>query len=365
MSNLIHIDKDYKQWITSLSKRFRKGQIKASIGVNKEMLHFYWELGHDIVTLNAEQRWGSAFMHTLSQDLRREIPDATGLTQSNLYYIKKFYLLYSQSATIFPQVVGKSHSVDSQSPDTDFPALLSAVPWGHHRYIIDKCKGDVNKALFYVHQTVENGWSRAVLLNWIDTDLYERQGKAITNFSTTLPDETSDLVQEITKDPYDFAFAGITGKYNERKLKDALLQNITDFLIELGTGFAYVGKEYRLQIGETENFIDLLFYNLKLRCYVAIEVKIDKFDARDIGQLGTYVTAVNHILRDQQNDNPTIGLLICKSKDNTLAQYALEGYNLPLGISEYELQKIYPAKIEGLMRTIKDIEDEISDNHKP
>ena len=158
---------------------------------------------------------------------------------------------------------------------------------------------------------------------------------------------------------------GITGKYNERKLKDALLSNITKFLVELGTGFAYVGKEYRLQIGETENFIDLLFYNLRLRCYVAIEVKIDKFDSRDIGQLGTYVTAVNHLMRDEEKDNPTIGLLICKSKDNTLAQFALESSSQPLGISEYELQKLYPAKLEGTMPTIDELENTLNDLTTP
>ena len=202
----------------------------------------------------------------------------------------------------------------------------------------------------------------ALLLNWIDTGLYERKGKAITNFRTTIPETTSDLAQELTKDPYNFAFAGVTKKYNEAQLKDALLTNITNFLIELGTGFAYVGKEYRLQIGDTEKFIDLLFYNIKLRCYVVVEVKIDKFDSRDIGQLGTYVTAANHILREGDKDNPTIGLLICRSKDNTLAQYALESSSQPIGISEYELEKFYPQKIEGTIPTIKEIESKLNED---
>ena len=349
MSKLIHIDSDYKQWIQALSKRYRQSQIKASVHVNQEMLVYYWQLGRDIVHLNAEQRWGSGFMRSLSQDLKEELPDATGLTERNLYYCKKFYLLYNQEDIILPQVVA------------EFQTLISAVPWGHHRYIMDRCGEDTARALFYVRQTVENGWSRAVLLNWMDSNLYERQGKALTNFSATLPEETSDLAREITKDPYDFAFAGITDKYNEKTMKAALLTNMTQFLVELGTGFAYVGREYRLKIGETENLIDLLFYNLQLRCYVAIEVKIDKFDARDIGQLGTYVTAVNHILRDPEKDNPTIGLLVCKSKDNTLAQYALESSSQPLGISEYELQKLYPTKVEGTIPTIAEIESVAND----
>ena len=377
MSKLIHIDSEYKQWIRELKSRYRRSQIKAAVKVNHEMLAYYWQLGRDIVQLQAEQRWGSGLMRSLSQDLKQELPDATGLTLSNLYYCKKFYLLYNEQVAKFPQVVGKLESKDvkqiipqvvGQSQDEILPqvgakiyALLSAVPWGHHRYIMDKCEGNTGKALFYVRQTVENGWSRAVLLNWLDSNLYERQGKALTNFSATLPEETSDLAREITKDPYDFGFAGITGKYNEKTMKAALLTNMTQFLVELGTGFAYVGREYRLKIGETENLIDLLFYNLTLRCYVAIEVKIGAFDARDIGQLGTYVTAVNHILRDPEKDNPTIGLLVCKRKDNTLAQYALESSSQPLGISEYELQKLYPTKVEGTIPTIAEIESVAND----
>ncbi len=350
------LDKDYKQWVATLGKRFRQSQIKAAVSVNSEMLRFYWELGRDIVEMQAEQRWGDKLVRNLSRDLQNEIPDSCGLTIRNIYYCKKFYSTYNQLFTNVPQVVAQFR----QQKLSQVEAELFAIPWGHHRYILDKCENDPQKGLFYVRQTLENGWSRAVLLNWMDSGLYERQGKALTNFKVTLPDASSDLAQEITKDPYNFAFAGITGRYNERRMKDALLHNITNFLVELGTGFAYVGREYRLQIGETENFIDLLFYNLRLRCYVAIEVKIDKFDSSDIGQLGTYVTAVNHLLREEGKDNPTIGLLICKSKDNTLAQFALESSSQPLGISEYELQKLYPARIEGTMPTVEEIENELN-----
>ena len=359
MDTVSIIDGDYRKWVEDLGKRFRQSQIKAAVSVNSEMLRFYWELGRDIVEMHAEKRWGDNLMLNLSKDLQNAIPNSSGLTVRNIYYCKKFYCLYNQQFEILPQTVAQ---LEGQSEPTILPqavAQLFSIPWGHHRYIMDKCGDNPDMALFYVRQTIENGWSRAVLLNWMDSNLYERQGKAITNFKATLPEVNSDLAQEITKDPYNFAFAGITGKYNERKLKDALLSNITQFLVELGTGFAYVGKEYRLQIGETENFIDLLFYNLRLRCYVAIEVKIDKFDSRDIGQLGTYVTAVNHLLRDEQKDNPTIGLLICKSKDCTLAQYALESSSQPLGISEYELQKLYPAQLEGTMPTVDEFESNL------
>ena len=348
------IDQAYKKWVKELALRYKNSQIKASIKINTEQLKYNWMLGRDIVEMNVEKRWGESVITQLSKDLRNELPGIQGLSKSNIYYCKKFYLLYRSIAVIFQQPVGKNTPTESV-PVQQLTGIFE-IPWGHHCVIMDKVKGDIDKALFYVGQTIENGWSRAVLLNLIDTDLYERQGKALTNFERNLPAPESGLAQEITKDPYSFAFARITGTYNEKRLKDALLANISKFLIELGTGFAYVGKEYRLQIGEVENFIDLLFYNLKLRCYVVIEVKIEKFDSRDIGQLGTYVTAVNHILREEGKDNPTIGLLICKSKDNTLAQYALESSSQPLGISEYELGKFYPEKVEGTIPTIAEIE---------
>ena len=350
MSKSINIlDKDYIQWIKELSSRYRRSQIKAAVKVNEEMLRFYWELGRDIVEKKAESRWGSGFMKNLSYDLKAANPDATCFSQTNLLYMKNFYLLYSPYVAITPQVVEQ------------IKKDLFSMPWGHHRFIIDKVKGDAEKALFFVRQTVVNGWSRNMLLNFLDTDLYERQGKALTNFTSTLPDETSDLAQELTKDPYDFAFTGITGHYNERLLKDALLNNITQFMVELGTGFAYVGKEYRIQVGEREQFIDLLFYNLNLSCYVVVEVKIGKFEFADVGQLGGYVVSCNHILRKEGRDNPTIGLLICKEKDRIQAQYALESSSQPLGISEYELEKFYPEKIEGTIPTIKEIEEKLKD----
>lgn len=237
---------------------------------------------------------------------------------------------------------------------------IISIPWGHHMLLIDKFLSNPEKALFYVHQTVENGWSRNMLLNFIGTRLYERQGKALTNFKQALPSEDSDLAQELTKDPYCFGFTGITKPYNERILKNALLNNITTFLTELGTGFAYVGKEYRLKIGKKENFIDLLFYNLNLSCYIVIEVKIGTFTFADVSQLGGYVVACNHILRKDGRDNPTIGLLICKEKDRIQAQYALESSSQPIAISEYDLEKFYPEKLEGTMPTIEEIEAKLS-----
>lgn len=370
MNNITIIERDYQLWIQKLTKRYRRSQIKAAVGVNREMLTFYWYLGHDIVEMHVEDRWGEKILTNLSADLQKTLPNATGLSRRNIYYCKQFYELYLPLVKVVPQVEAQTKDNEessSNASDKFVPQVeaqinedLFSVPWGHHKCIMDKCKGNVDKALFYVHQTVENGWSRDMLLNFISTNLYERSGKSLNNFKTTLPQEASDLAKEITRDPYNFAFTGITGAYNERKLKDALLNNITQFLIELGAGFAYVGKEYRLQIEDKEKFIDLLFYNLKLSCYVVIEVKIGPFDFQDAGQLSGYVVACNHLLRKIGRDNPTIGLLICKEKSKTLAQYALEGSSQPLGISDFELSKLYPEKIEGTIPTIEEIEANLS-----
>ena len=364
------LDKDYLQWVKGLCMRYRQSQIKAAVKVNTEMLKFYWSLGRDIVTLKAEDRWGSKFFHNLSRDLKEANPSTTCFSPKNLLYMKNFYCMYQPyfeigqqvadqlgENVILPQLGAKngSHEIGQQVAD-QLENDIFLTPWGHHMLLIDKFFKEPQKALFYVHQTVKNGWSRNVLHNFIDSSLYERQGKALSNFKSTLPNVDSDLAQEITKDPYNFAFTGITKPYNERILKDALLNNITKFLTELDTGFAYVGKEYRLQIGEKENFIDLLFYNLNLSCYIVLEVKIGSFTFADVGQVGGYVVACNHLLRKEGRDNPTIGVLICKEKDRIQAQYALESSSQPMAISEYDLEKFYPEKLEGTMPTIEEWE---------
>lgn len=347
MSQLVRIYKDYALWIEELSLRYRRSQIKAATHVNSEMLQFYWSLGKDIVTLKAESRWGEKFIANLSSDLKAKLPEVKGLSETSIGYAKRFYLLYSGWFAIHPQVGGELQN-----------SAIWHIPWGHHKYIIDKFFNAPEKAMFFVQKTLENGWSRNILLNFMDTDLYERQGKAISNFNTSLPAPQSDLAQEMTKDPYKFDFLAMTKGYREKELKDALEINIRDFLLELGTGFAYMGREYRIVIGQTEKFVDMLFYNLNLRCYVVVEIKTGKFESEYIGQLGTYVAAVNHILKKDM-DNPTLGLLICKSKDNVLAQYALESSCQPIGISEYELSKLYPTDFKGTLPSIEDIENEL------
>lgn len=344
MKNIVDIrDGQYLCWLEEVSKNYKSAQIKAATSVNVVMLDFYWQLGKGIATMHAEAKWGSKFYDVLSADLKKTIPNVKGLSRINLMYMKRYYDLFSRETEIVPQVVEQ----------------FKLIPWGHVRLIIDKCSDNIEKAKFYVSQTLENNWSRAVLMNFLDTRLYERQGKAVTNFNRTLPSPDSDLAQEITRDPYNFDFLTIRGRYDEKELKNALMDNIQRFLMELGTGFAFVGREYRLQVGGTEQFIDMLFYNINLRRYVVVEIKIRDFEPSDMGQIGTYVTAVDGILR-HADDNPTIGLLICKTKDNVLAKYALSSLNAPVGVSEYQLTELYTEDLQNSLPSIEEIEKGLS-----
>ena len=372
MSSLIKTDVRYRNWIKAVSKRFRQSQLKAAVKVNDEMLRFYWGLGRDISLLSKEADYGSNFYKTISGDLKDVFPDIKSFSPTNLKYMRYFYEMYpavgirQQTADELvipenrPQLVDGFDQTENRPQPVDDLEMIFYIPWGHNRMILDKCKGNPEKALFYVKKTLENNWSRAVLMNFLDTDLYERQGKAITNFSLTLPAEQSELAQAITKDPYNFDFISIREKYDEKELKDALMDNIERFLMELGNGFAYAGREVELNIGKTENFIDLLFYNYKLHCFVVIEVKIGEFKSADMGQLGTYMVAVNHQMKGEK-DEPTLGLIICKSRDSVKAQYALEASSQPMGIAVYDINRFLPEDYRSSLPTIEEIEAELAD----
>ena len=338
------LDNDYLKWIGELSKKYRQSQIKAAIHVNSELISYYFYLGKEIHESSFKKKYGNQFFESLSNGMRNKLPDAKGFSPRNLRYVEKFYTLYKPKLSIMQQLV----------------AQLSMVPWGHHVIIIDKCK-NVDQALFFVQKTIENNWSRAVLLNFLDTDLYERNGKSINNFKTALPDTDKDLAKEITKDPYSFNFLTLEKKYSEKELKDALIGNIQKFLLELGTGFAYMGREYRLPVGQTEQFLDMLFYNTNVHAYVVVEVKVTDFKPDYIGQLGTYVVAVDHILKTER-DEKTIGILICKGKDEILARYSVDSSSQPLGISSFELSKLIPDNYKSSLPTIDELENELSKN---
>lgn len=364
---------DFKSWVSQLKQDIRSAQIRAAIKVNTELLRLYWRMGADICEKQKSASWGDGWLKELSRELMTEFPDMKGFSHRNLQYIRQWYLFYNQENTIVQQAVAQLEDVNVQQAvaklDDDMRQqtvaqisedVFFSVPWGHHLYIISQCK-DVSRAVFYLKKTVENGWSRAVLLNYLDTNRYERQGKAVNNFNRLLANPQSELAAQTLKDPYNFDFLTLDGEYRERELEQALTHNVTRFLLELGTGFAFVGSQVSLQVGEDTVYPDLLFYHLELRCYVVVELKVTKFKGEHLGQLGVYVSAVNHI-KKKPTDNPTIGLLICKTKNNVMAQYALESTNQPIGISEYQLSKLMPEHIQSQLPTIEDIEATLSDN---
>lgn len=382
--NLAITDPIYRQWIHSLENRFHQQQIKAAIHINADKIEFYWTLGRDICEMQIEKRYGDSAIQMLSKDLQNIIPEAKGLTPGGLYYCKRFYLLYNQLFEKVPQVgeklaitssnegltqkvpqVGEFskpfHSILMQQ--SNFPINIFAIPWGHHKVLIDRFEDEPQKALFYAGKILEHSWSRATLTNMIgekgkNNGLYERQGKAVNNFPTTLALPTGDLAKELFNDPLNLSFVKLRAEYDEDNLKQVLVRHINQLLMSLGSGFAYMGREYLLTVAGKEQFSDLLFYNTRLHAYVVVEVKVTEFESSYLGQLSGYMSLVNHILKTDV-DNPTIGLLVCRSKNNIFAQYCLEGYNQPIAITAYEGVQILPENFNDILPSIDDLEAEI------
>ncbi|MCL2326982.1 MAG: PDDEXK nuclease domain-containing protein [Bacteroidetes bacterium] len=372
MENIKH-NNEYKSWLTDIKTRIKQTQIKAAIKVNTELLRLYWDLGRDIVEKQLKSQWGDTVIRQLSKDLKKEFPDLKGFSSTNLKYCKRFYLFYTEDISIRQQiggVIGQQLADQLQTTNNENNVILHQlgeelgnnpifqIPWFHHVHIFSKCKS-VNEALFYVRKTIENGWSRSMLTHHLELNLYAREGKAVTNFAVTLPAPQSDLAMQTLKDPYVFDLMTLTEKYTERELENALTENITKFLIELGAGFAYVGRQVPLNIDGTDYPVDLLFYHLKLRCFVVIELKTVKFTPDAAGRTSFYLSAIDDIMR-HPTDNPTIGLIICKEKNNLVAEYALRGINQPIGISEYQLTKVFPEQFKGSLPSIEEIEEELN-----
>lgn len=377
---------EYKKWVEAIETRFRQQQIKAAMHINSDKIEFYWSLGRDICEMHVEKRYGDGVINALSRDLRALLPEATGLTPVNLYYCKRFYLLYTQVFGKVPQTEEKS--LPSSKSDTEtghlqklpqfeeiikplhaivtnssLPLNLFAIPWGHHKVLIDRFESEPQKVLFYAAKTLEHSWSRATLLNMMgdkgkDNGLYERQGKAVNNFPTTMPLPTGDLARELINDPLNLSFVKLKATYDEDNLKQALVRHVNQLLMTLGSGFAYMGKEYLLSVAGKEQFSDLLFYNTRLHAYVVVEVKVTEFESSYLGQLSGYMSLVNHILKTDI-DQPTIGLLICRNKNNVFAQYCLEGYNQPIAITAYEGIQILPDNFNETLPSIEDLEEEL------
>ena len=346
MKDIINIT-DYKDWLQNLKRKIQQSQIKAAIQVNSELLRLYWQIGKDIVEKQTQAKWGDGFLQTLSADLCKEFPTMKGFSYRNLKSIRQWYLFYNQLDIIRKQVVSQ------------LEVSLFSIPWGHHIMIMQRCK-DTQEALFYVYKTIENHWSRSVLEHQIALNLYARQGKAITNFQLQLPPAMSDLAQELTKDPYVFDFLSITENYTEKELQQYLEDNMTKFLLELGKGFCFYGKQVHINVGGDDFYIDLLFYNAHLHCYVVVELKTTKFKPEHIGQLKFYVTAVNKQLRTE-GDTPTIGLLICKDKNNVIAEYTLEDIHSPIGVSSYKLFDELSKDYQSSLPSIEEIEKRLLD----
>ena len=343
------VTEEYKSWINDVKMRIKQSQIKASVKINYELLDLYWELGRDIVGKQESAKWGDSFLNVMSKDLQKAFPGISGFSTQNLRSIRFWYKFYNDNANCL-QVVSKFEMVEK---------MVKSIPWGHNQRIMYKCK-DINEALFYVQKTMDNSWSRNVLEHQIDSGLYERLGKAITNFQVKLPVPQSDLAEQTLKDPYNFDFLTLREEYNEKELEDALVNQITQFLLELGTGFSYLGRQVHIKVGESDFYMDLLFYHVRLHCYVVVELKTEKFKPEFAGKLNFYVTAVNKNMKAEQ-DNQTIGILICKDKDDVVAEYSLDDMSQPIGIAQYELTKVLREEFKSSLPTIEEIESELSE----
>lgn len=330
-------DAKYVEWLSDIKTRFRQSQVKASIRVNTSMLEFYWSVGHDLVALRAEERWGTGVVKQFAFDMRQAFPNITGFSYSNIKYIKRWYSFYYER-------FAKSQQAADQ---LEMPQFFGQVPWFHHVHIISRCQS-IDEALFYVKKVSEEGWSRSVLDDRISVKLFQAQGSAVTNFEQTLPASQNMLAQEILKDPYHFDFLSMKAEYDERDLEEALVSNITKFLLELGKGFSFVGRQMELQMPGGQTFFpDLVFYHIPQHRYVIIELKAVKYIPEFAGKLNFYVTAADELLRGT-GDNPSVGLIICKSTDKTVVEWSLKDINKPLGVATYQLQEVVDRTVAEL-----------------
>lgn len=334
MSENLYLTKDYADFLQSLKMRITTAQNKASLAVNRELVLLYWQIGREILERQEKQGWGAKVVDQLSKDLRSAFPEMKGFSRANLLYMRAFAEAYKDEQFV-QQAVGQ-------------------IPWGHNVRILDKIKIPAERE-FYIFKTIENGWSRDVLVWQIESKLFERQGKAVTNFELTLPKPQSDLANQLLKDPYNFDFLTLHDDAVERDLENALIANIQKFLLELGVGFAFVGRQYHLEVGGQDFYLDLLFYHLKLRCFVVIDLKTGEFKPEFAGKMNFYLSAVDALLKHEK-DEPSIGLILCKSKNKFIAEYALRDVKKPIGVSEMQILQALPENLKGNLPTIEELE---------
>lgn len=329
---------EYGELLDVVRERIRAARFRAAVALNGELVTLYWQIGHEILVRQQASGWGARVVERLAEDLRREFPDLRGLSRTNLLYTRAFAAAYPD-AEIVHQLVGQ-------------------VPWGHHTILLDKAHG-LEERIWYVRQIIEHGWSRNVLIHQVESGLYERRGQAVTNFGRTLPEAQSDLAVELIKDPYHFSFISMGHDLEERELERALLTHVRDFLLELGVGFAFVGSQYRLQVGGQDYHLDLLFYHIRLKCYVAVELKVGSFKPEYAGKMNFYLSALDDRLR-QEGNGPSIGLVLCKERNRVVAEYAVRGMATPIGIAEYRLTDDLPAQLRESLPSPEQLESELA-----
>jgi len=372
----------YNNLIAQLKAEIQTARVQASLSANVHLLVLYWKIGKTILQHQQAEGWGAKIIESLSHDLKSEFPDMKGISPRNLKYMRAFAEAYPQfvqqpAAQIdkkLQQPVGQigQQVVDQlanqqivQEALAQFgrvelmQAPLAQITWYHHITLLGKVK-DPDERLFYLQQTAQNGWSRNVMVHQIESGLYHRKGAAVTNFETTLPKPQSDLAKELLKDPYKFDFLSLRNEYVEKDLENALTDHITKFLLELGTGFSFVGRQYAIEVGGDDFYIDLLFYHLKLRCFVVVELKTGKFIPEYAGKLNFYLNVIDDTLK-HATDQPSIGIIICKERNKVVAEYALRGMDKPIGVSAYQLTENLPAALKGKLPTVEQIEEELKD----
>ncbi len=338
------VPKHYTAFLKEVKAKIQGAQIKAAIKVNSELIRLYWEIGNSVYQKQEKEDWGAKTIEKLAKDLQSTFPNMRGFSSRNIRFMVQIAREY---------------------PDFEIvKQLVSQIPWGHNILLLQKSKTPEER-LWYIKQTIENGWSRNVLATWIESDLFRRQGKAVTNFSQTLPPPLSDLAGQTLKDPYCFDFLTLRDRFDERELEGGLLDHIQRFLLELGTGFSFVGRQVHLDVGEQDFYLDLLFYHYKLRCFIVVELKATEFKPEFAGKMNFYLTAVDETLK-HPNDEPTIGLLLCKTKNKIVAEYALRDIKKPLGVAEYETKIIesLPEDLKGSLPTIEEIEQTLEGDEK-
>lgn len=352
--------KFYANTLDEIKVRIRNAQTKAVFSVNSEMIYMYWDIGEIIYKRQQDEGWGSGIIPKLVNDIKNEIPEVKGFSERNIGRMVAFYRQYGLADEILPRAVAKLEIPKQPISELEkTKQLVSQIPWGHNILLIQKIK-DLSVRFWYINQIINNGWSRETLASMIKSEVHTRQGSFSHNFDLTLPKPQSDLVRQTLKDPYIFDFLTLSEPFQERELEIELIKHLEKFLIELGTGFAFLGRQYKLTITDQDFYLDLLFYHIQLRCFVVIELKKGEFKPEYAGKMNFYCSAVDDILKNKE-DNQTIGLILCENKNKIFAEYALKDINKPIGISEYELTRALPENLKSSLPSIEEIEEELSE----